>query len=254
MSTELDEIREILAQTAQQQVANAAAIAQLREAQAQTTQQQTENAAAIAKLREAQAQTHRQAYDTEELADSNAQAIGRAQSLLETTIHGIERERAAIAEFRQVMADNFGDTYQILDGIVRQVEQNTAHAQALQAEQEEWSQRFDNLLNDARADRQRMDERQREWNDRFDNLLEDARADRQRMDEQQREWNDRFDARQREWNDRFDARQREWNNRFDEQLARFDERTAANEAEHNAFRQNIRVLLAEIARLWQRLA
>ena len=208
-----------------------------------TAERQAENTAAISELRQAQERTHRQAEETEELADSNAQAIGRAQSLLETTIHGIERERAAIAEFRQVMADNFGDTYQILDGIVRQVEQNTAHAQALQAEQEEWSQRFDNLLNDARADRQRMDERQREWNDRFDNLLEDARADRQRMDEQQREWNDRFDARQREWNDR-----------FDEQLARFDERTAANEAEHNAFRQNIQVLLAEIARLWQRLA
>jgi hypothetical protein len=39
----------------------------------------------------------------------------------------------------------------------------------------------------------------------------------------------------------------EWRQRFDEQLA-------SNTTEHRAFTQNSQVLLAEIARLWQRMA
>ncbi|NJL49133.1 MAG: hypothetical protein HC929_18795 [Leptolyngbyaceae cyanobacterium SM2_5_2] len=35
---------------------------------------------------------------------------------------------------------------------------------------------------------------------------------------------------------------------------RFDQAMAANAAEHRAFTQNVQVLLAEIARLWQRVA
>jgi hypothetical protein len=67
---------------------------------------------------------------------------------------------------------------------------------------------------DRRQWQERWEQQQAEWGQRFDNLLQEARADRQQMAE---------------------ARE-------------------ANEAEHRAFTQNSQVLLAEIARLWRRLA
>ena len=48
---------------------------------------------------------------------------------------------------------------------------------------EENNQRFNNLLEEARADRQVMDRCWEENNQRFNNLLEEARADRQVMNE-----------------------------------------------------------------------
>ena len=191
----------------------------------QTAQLQAENTVAIAELRQSQERTHQQAEATEDLADSNAQAIGRTQAMLEATIEGIEQERVAIAEFRQAMANNFADTFNLLGPIVQQVQQTSDRTQALEAERQEWSQRFDNLLQDARADRQRMDQQHQEWMQRFDQQLADMQTDRERNQLQHEAF-----------------------------LAQMDERAAANEAEHNAFRQNIQMLLAEIARLWQRLA
>ncbi|PSN20586.1 hypothetical protein C7271_01515 [filamentous cyanobacterium CCP5] len=210
----LSRIEAILERTAQQQAENSSAIAELRQTQERNAAAQAENSAAIAQLRQAQERTHQKAEEVEETADDNAQYLGETRAMLETTIYGIEQERVAIAEFRQAMVDNFADTYDLLQNITRQVQQNTDHAQALQAEQQEWNQRFDNLLQDARADRQEMREARAAW----------------------------------------EAEHREWSQRFDEQQARIDERAAANEAEHNAFRQTIQTLLAEIARLWNRLS
>ncbi len=84
-------------------------------------------------------------------------------------------------------------------------------------QQQETDQRFEIFLQEARSDRQRMDTalaEQREMAQRFEVFLQDSRADRQR----------------------------------------FDQAMAANATEHRAFTQNVQVLLAEIARLWQQVA
>lgn len=81
-------------------------------------------------------------------------------------------------------------------------------------QQQETDQQFEIFLQEARADRQRSSAEREEANQRFEVFLQDSRADRQR----------------------------------------FDQAMAANAAEHRAFTQNVQVLLAEIARLWQRVA
>jgi len=81
-------------------------------------------------------------------------------------------------------------------------------------QQQETDQRFEVFLQEARADRQRSTTEREETNQRFEVFLEDSRADRQS----------------------------------------FDQMMAADAAEHRAFTQNVQVLLAEIARLWQRVA
>ena len=81
-------------------------------------------------------------------------------------------------------------------------------------QQQETDQRFEVFLQEARADRQRSTTEREETNQRFEVFLEDSRADRQS----------------------------------------FDQMMAANATEHRAFTQNVQVLLAEIARLWQRVA
>lgn len=81
-------------------------------------------------------------------------------------------------------------------------------------QQQETDQRFEVFLQEARADRQRSTTEREETNQRFEVFLQDSRADRQS----------------------------------------FDQMMAANAAEHRAFTQNVQVLLAEIARLSQRVA
>lgn len=81
-------------------------------------------------------------------------------------------------------------------------------------QQQETDQRFEVFLQEARADRQRSTTEREETNQRFEVFLEDSRADRQS----------------------------------------FDQMMAANAAEHRAFTQNVQALLAEIARLSQRVA
>ncbi|PSN20830.1 hypothetical protein C7271_00085 [filamentous cyanobacterium CCP5] len=193
MTTELDEIRAILAQTARQQAENTAAIADLRQTQERNAVAQAETNIAIAELRQAQERTYVKAEEAETVAEDNAQYLGETRAMLETTLYGIEQERMAIAEFRQAMADNFADTYDLLQNITRQVQQNTDHAQVLQAEQQEWSQRFDNLLQDARADRQEMRESRAAW------------------EAEHRDWTQRFDEQQA----KSDRRHQEWRQRFD---------------------------------------
>ncbi len=70
-----------------------------------------------------------------------------------------------------------------------------------------------------------LSRQQQETDQRFEFWLQDSRADRQRAEQRDREWQERF-----------------------------DQAMQANATEHRAFTQNIQVLLAEIARLWQRVA
>jgi hypothetical protein len=107
-----------------------------------------------------------------------------------------------------------------------------SNAKAIQA----WEQRANTIEEEA-------EERATTINAR---LVDRIERDEDHYDEQIR----RFDRLHTEHNQRFETLLQEA--RADRQ--RFDESMAANAAEHRAFTQNIQVLLAEIARLWQRVA
>ncbi|MBE9160676.1 hypothetical protein IQ265_28205 [Nodosilinea sp. LEGE 06152] len=79
---------------------------------------------------------------------------------------------------------------------------------------------------------QRAEQHKAEADQRFEVFLAEGRADRAEM------------RAAREANE---AEHREWQKRFDQAMQ-------ANSTEHRAFTQNIQTLLAEIARLWQRVA
>jgi len=127
---------------------------------------------------------------TEKIVESNARAIEAWSSRIEDGMAEAEEISSAMAaNTNRRMEEAITDTVQMIANLGQQ--------------QQETDQRFNNLLEEARADRQ------------------EARADRQRIDEA---------------------------------LAKADRDRALNESEHRAFRETFQTLLAEIARLWQRVA
>lgn len=84
----------------------------------------------------------------------------------------------------------------------------------------------------------------------FWSAVEQQRSDRRQWQERWEQWQERWEQQQAEWGQRFDNLLQEA--RADRQ--QMAEAREANEAEHRAFTQNSQVLLAEIARLWRRLA
>jgi uncharacterized phage infection (PIP) family protein YhgE len=161
-----------------------ALLATVAESQARTQQIVEQNAAGL--------------RETRQISDSNAKAIEAWSSRIEEGIAEAEEVSTAMsANTNRRMEDAIADTVQLMGNLANQHEQ----------------------------DRQRFDQLHAEQSQRFNNLLEDARADR------------------------MESRQR-----FNEQLAAMQQDREANTAEHRAFTQNIQVLLAEIARLWQRVA
>ena len=128
---------------------------------------------------------------------------------------------ASIAQHNREMADMRaaqGASRSRVENTDRRLEAAIADTVAMVADlgrqQQETDQRFEVFLQEARADRQRSTTEREETNQRFEVFLEDSRADRQS----------------------------------------FDQMMAANAAEHRAFTQNVQALLAEIARLSQRVA
>jgi chromosome segregation ATPase len=127
---------------------------------------------------------------TEKIVESNARAIEAWSSRIEDGMAEAEEISSAMAaNTNRRMEEAITDTVRMMANLGQQ--------------QQETDQRFNNLLEEARADRQ------------------EARADRQRIDEA---------------------------------LAKADRDRALNESEHRAFRETFQTLLAEIARLWQRVA
>ncbi|MEA5448413.1 hypothetical protein VB780_07535 [Leptolyngbya sp. CCNP1308] len=127
---------------------------------------------------------------TEKIVESNARAIEAWSSRMEDGIAEAEEVSSSMAaNTNRRMEETIIDTVQMIANLGQQ--------------QQETDQRFNNLLKEARADRQ------------------EARADRQRIDEA---------------------------------LAPADRDRALNESEHRAFRETFQTLLAEVARLWQRVA
>ena len=142
--------------------------------------------------------------ETKKITDSNARAIQAWESRIqESTEDAQEIASSMVVGFGQRIEEGIGNLLVIVGNIARQQE-------ALAHQQQETDQRFNNLLAEARADRQQAQA------DR-----EQAQADREQAQADREQW----------------------------QL-----QAQANETEHRAFRQNIQVLLAEIARLWQRIA
>lgn len=197
----LDRIEAILAALAEGQSAFNAGQQQMQvqllstEAQIQRTQAQLERTEAQAERTEARLErTHAQLERTQAqvdstlaIANSNARAVDAwATRIEEVAIDTEEATSSTRADLAVRIEDN-------------------AHNQGI--------------------DRVRFDALHEEHNQRFETLLEEARADRVA-----------------------------WRQSLDEQLAEMRSDRESNSTEHRAFTQNIQILLAEISRLWQRLA
>ncbi|WOD37294.1 hypothetical protein [Nodosilinea sp. E11] len=152
------------------------------------------------------------------VAESNAastQRLDRVESVLAATADRLTRaEQVAESNARAIEAWSS----RIEDGIAEAEAVSSSTAANTNRRMEEaitdTVQMIADLGRQQQAARERSDQLNAEHSQRFEVFLQDARADRQR----------------------------------------FDQAIAANSEEHRAFTQNIQVLLAEIARLWQRVA
>jgi hypothetical protein len=143
-----------------------------------------------------------------------------------------EVNTAAIAELRASNRELNTSIAATNEQLSESISETVEMIGALAADQTETDQRFNNLLEDSRADRQKADQRHAAMIERFDVLLEEGRADRQQM-EQNRVASERQ------------------HQAFMEQM---EQNRSLNESEHRAFRETFQTMLAEIARIWQRLA
>lgn len=157
----------------------------------------------------------------EALAETTLLAIQQQSQQISELHNTLAEESQQISELRNTVTQQSGQVTELREGIADVVLMISEQAERQDARHAESEQRFENLLQDARADRQRADTRHAESMQRIDQALEDAKADRQRIDEA---------------------------------LARGDRDRAINENEHRAFRETFQTLLAEVARIWQRLA
>ncbi|MGB3138437.1 MAG: hypothetical protein WBG38_09925 [Nodosilinea sp.] len=162
----------------------------------------------------------------EAILAENARQLVETRQLVESNAAGL-RETRAITDSNARAIEAWGDR---IEEVQIDTEEATSSTRA------DLAVRIEDNAHNAGIDRARFDQLHEEHSQRFNNLLEEARADRQRSEQRDREWQERSDQRHREWQQRFDQAQ------------------AANAAEHRAFTQNVQVLLAEIARLWQRVA
>ena len=140
--------------------------------------------------------------------------LRETKAITESNARAIEAWAGRVGEAEEASRSRVENTDRRLEAAIADT---VAMVADLGRQQQETDQRFEVFLQEARADRQRIDNtlaEQREMAQRFEVFLEDSRADRQS----------------------------------------FDQMMAANATEHRAFTQNVQVLLAEIARLSQRVA
>jgi len=168
--------------------------------------------------REMTERQNRHEHEMTQRQERSDREIAAIQAITESNARAIEANSHAMAEMRREMQE----TTAAADQQLREAINDTvAMITDLARQQYDTDQRFTIFLEDARADRQRMDQtmadlarQQQDIDQRFTIFLEDARADRLRS----------------------------------------EERSAANDTEHRAFQQITQTLLAEISRIWQRLA
>lgn len=150
--------------------------------------------------------------------------LDRMEALLATTIEGLARTEANLVRTEKITESNARAieawSSRIEDGIAESEEVSSSMAANT-------NRRMEEAITDTVQMIANLGQQQQETDQRFNNLLEEARADRQeaRADRQ----------------------------RIDEALSRADRDRALNESEHRAFRETFQTMLAEIARLWQRV-
>jgi hypothetical protein len=180
------------------------------------------------------------------MTDSTAR-LDRIETLLATVAESQARTQIIVEQ----NAAGLRETRAITDSNARAIEAWGARIEDVQVDTEEATSstradlavRIEDNAHNQGIDRVRFDQLHDEHSQRFETLLEEARADRAEMRAEMR-------AAREQW--QLEAQvntteHQEWRQRFDEQLA-------SNTTEHRAFTQNSQVLLAEIARLWQRMA
>jgi chromosome segregation ATPase len=211
----LDRIEAILAALAEGQAAFNAGQQQMQaqlertEAQIERTQAQLERTQIQLERTEAQVErTQIQLERTDVRVDSTQTQLERTQALVDSTL-AIANSNARAIEAWAARTEE----------IVIDTEEATSSTRA------DLSVRIEDNSHNQGIDRVRFDELHEEHNQRFETLLEEARADRVA-----------------------------WRQSLDEQLAEMRRDRESNSTEHRAFTQNIQILLAEISRLWQRLA
>ncbi|WP_017302646.1 hypothetical protein [Nodosilinea nodulosa] len=178
-----------------------------------------------AQIERTQAQVER----TQTQLERTEAQVERTQTQLERTEAQVERTQAQL-EKTQIQVDS---TLAIASSNARAVEAWATRIEEVAIDTEEatsstradLSVRIEDNAHNQGIDRVRFDELHEEHNQRFEALLEEARADRLA-----------------------------WRQSLDEQLVEMRRNRESNDTEHRAFTQNIQILLAEISRLWQRLA
>ena len=148
--------------------------------------------------------------------------LDRMEALLASTIEGLARTETLIAETRQITDSNA----RAIEAWSSRIEDGIAEAEEVSSSMvANTNRRMEEAITDTITMISDLSRQQQETDQRFEVWLQDSRADRQRAEQRDREWQERF-----------------------------DQAMQANATEHRAFTQNIQVLLAEIARLWQRVA
>jgi chromosome segregation ATPase len=84
--------------------------------------------------------------------------LDRLEALAETVLLAIQQQGTQIADLRESIAQQGAQITEVSGGIAEVVAMLSEQAEQQDARQAESDQRFENLLQDARADRQRIDE------------------------------------------------------------------------------------------------
>lgn len=193
--------------------------------------------------------------------------LDRLEALAETTLLAIQQESQQIAELRNTVTrqgedirqqnsglrDGISDVVAMISDLAEQQAQTDFRIEALRQQQQETDQRFNNVLADARADRQRAEES-------IQAFTQQAEADRQRAEQNDARRDEEHQAfvesmqafRQQAEADRQQAEADRRQTEADRRQA--NEERDRNEREHQAFRESFQSMLAEITRIWQRLA
>jgi hypothetical protein len=137
---------------------------------------------------------------------------------IETILAAVAESQARTQQIAEQNAAGLRETRQIADSNARAIEAWSSRI----AEGEQQTQgRLEVAIADTVTMIADLGRQQQETDQRFEVFLQEARVDRAEMRSAREQW---------------------------------QEQTQANATEHRAFTQNIQVLLAEIARLWQRVA
>lgn len=151
--------------------------------------------------------------------------LDRIEAILAENARQLTENARQLVETRQLVESNAAglrETRAITDSNARAIEAWGSRIEEVQVDTEEATSstradlavRIDDNAHNQGIDRVRFDQMHEEHTQRFNTLLEEARADRQQADRDR----------------------------------------ALNESEHRAFRETFQTMLAEIARLWQRVA